>query len=423
MLRFLGPGRGSATAGAAARSSASAASACSGPGSDLADLAGGPRRRPGRLVVRPGEVVHRPVPDGRAAPAFDLGPQARRPGRGPRRVRADRHQRCPGLSIGELLPHDGAGGRQALPAPGDVDRRQRPLVERLLHADRPAAPADERRERQPGRRPTTAPSLGALVGRVAPARGGLPPSVTLPHRIFNTDGSVWPGQDAGFLGRAADPWLLNARLTPEGYRIQEIDLPADLDPARARPPDGPARRLPPRARRARPRPDGAGSSTTRPARRSTCSARPQARRAFRLDDEPEADPRPLRRDRRSARGSCWPAGWSRRGSGWSRSTGIAGPTSRRTTPAGTATSDESARLKDVLVPADRPGLLGPDRGPRPPRACSTRRWWSAWPSSAGAPGSTPTAAGTTGARSSRSPWPAAGSAAARSTARPTRSAA
>jgi hypothetical protein len=34
------------------------------------------------------------------------------------------------------------------------------------------------------------------------------------------------------LGRAADPWLLNARLSPEGYRIQEIDLPADLDPTR-----------------------------------------------------------------------------------------------------------------------------------------------------------------------------------------------
>ena len=62
--------------------------------------------------------------------------------------------------------------------------------------------------------------------------GAMPASVTLPHRIFNTDGSVWPGQDAGFLGRSADPWLLNASQTPEGYRVREIDLPADLDPAR-----------------------------------------------------------------------------------------------------------------------------------------------------------------------------------------------
>src|SRR5215213_10040769 len=37
--------------------------------------------------------------------------------------------------------------------------------------------------------PNDAPTLGALLGRIAPARGDLPPSVTLPHRIFNTDGS------------------------------------------------------------------------------------------------------------------------------------------------------------------------------------------------------------------------------------------
>jgi hypothetical protein len=78
--------------------------------------------------------------------------------------------------------------------------------------------------------PNDSPSMGALIGRVGSTHGGLPPSVTLPHRIFNTDGSVWPGQDAGSLGRSSDPWLLNARLTPEGYRVGEIDLPAELDP-------------------------------------------------------------------------------------------------------------------------------------------------------------------------------------------------
>jgi hypothetical protein len=80
--------------------------------------------------------------------------------------------------------------------------------------------------------PNNAPSLGGLFRRISPSRGGIPCSVTLPHRIFNTDGSVWPGQDAGFLGRSADPWLLNARLTPQGYTIQELDLPADLDQVR-----------------------------------------------------------------------------------------------------------------------------------------------------------------------------------------------
>lgn len=78
--------------------------------------------------------------------------------------------------------------------------------------------------------PNDSPVLGALLGRVGGgSRGGLPAAVTLPHRIFNTDGSVWPGQDAGWLGRSADPWLLNAKETPEGYNVQEIAIPADLD--------------------------------------------------------------------------------------------------------------------------------------------------------------------------------------------------
>src|SRR3954470_7047321 len=43
--------------------------------------------------------------------------------------------------------------------------------------------------------PNDFPSLGALAGRITSSRGSLPTSITLPHRIFNTDGSVWPGQD------------------------------------------------------------------------------------------------------------------------------------------------------------------------------------------------------------------------------------
>ena len=80
--------------------------------------------------------------------------------------------------------------------------------------------------------PNDAPSLGAVLRRIRTTHGGLPDSVTLPHRIFNTDGSIWPGQDAGFLGRTSDPWLLECRLGAHGYRIQEIDLPADIDHSR-----------------------------------------------------------------------------------------------------------------------------------------------------------------------------------------------
>jgi hypothetical protein len=52
--------------------------------------------------------------------------------------------------------------------------------------------------------------------------------VRLPNRIFNTDGSVWPGQDAGFLGRNADPWLLRCEPASPNYQIPEFHLAKDV---------------------------------------------------------------------------------------------------------------------------------------------------------------------------------------------------
>src|SRR5205823_66635 len=80
--------------------------------------------------------------------------------------------------------------------------------------------------------PNDAPVLGALVARLGPAHRGLPSSITLPHRIFNTDGSVWPGQDAGFLGRSADPWLLRCEPGSPQFRVPEFSLDVDVPPAR-----------------------------------------------------------------------------------------------------------------------------------------------------------------------------------------------
>ena len=80
--------------------------------------------------------------------------------------------------------------------------------------------------------PNDAPGLGAVLGRLIPSMGGLPRSVTLPHRVWNTDGSVWPGQDAGYLGRAVDPWLLHAQPAADGLLVDEIALSSGLTPER-----------------------------------------------------------------------------------------------------------------------------------------------------------------------------------------------
>jgi hypothetical protein len=71
--------------------------------------------------------------------------------------------------------------------------------------------------------PNNWPNLGATVRHLR-ADGTLPSAVRLPMRIFNTDGSVWPGQDAGFLGRNADPWLFNCEPAAEKFQVQEFTL-------------------------------------------------------------------------------------------------------------------------------------------------------------------------------------------------------
>ena len=136
--------------------------------------------------------------------------------------------------------------------------------------------------------PNDAPSLGAVLARVDRGHGALPPSLTLPHRIFNTDGSVWPGQDAGLLGRTFDPWLLNARLTPGGYRIQEIDLPAELDPGRLSRRQDLLDRFQ-RGLEAIDRRSPAGAFDEQARRAFDLLGSSQARRAFRLEDEPECN--------------------------------------------------------------------------------------------------------------------------------------
>jgi hypothetical protein len=81
--------------------------------------------------------------------------------------------------------------------------------------------------------PNNWPTVGAYVQSLRRSAGmGLPAAVRLPHRIFNTDGSVWPGQDAGLLGRATDPWLLRCEPASPEYRIPEFSLAVDVPVAR-----------------------------------------------------------------------------------------------------------------------------------------------------------------------------------------------
>jgi hypothetical protein len=75
--------------------------------------------------------------------------------------------------------------------------------------------------------PNDWPCLASLVQRLRPG-DGLPSTVRLPEHIWNTGGIVWPGQDAGFLGRTADPWLIHCDPNAADFHVPGLALPAEV---------------------------------------------------------------------------------------------------------------------------------------------------------------------------------------------------
>ncbi len=95
---------------------------------------------------------------------------------------------------------------------------------------RPHQPTNQENAR-PGA-PNDWPCMGAIVRHLRGDRAGLPASIAIPEHIWNTGNIPWPGQDAGWLGRTADPWLLPCEPTQRDFRIPSLTLPEELPPLR-----------------------------------------------------------------------------------------------------------------------------------------------------------------------------------------------
>lgn len=77
--------------------------------------------------------------------------------------------------------------------------------------------------------PNNWPCFGAVAGKLMGPRSALPPSITLPEIAANDPGDkTWPGQDAGFLGRPADPWILACDPAADDFTIPDLTLPDGL---------------------------------------------------------------------------------------------------------------------------------------------------------------------------------------------------
>lgn len=141
----------------------------------------------------------------------------------------------PGIFFSELMPKTARHADKLciLRAMSTDDNAHSSSAYYMLNG-RPHAPKNFENAK-PGA-PNDFPSLGSVVmatGRGRSSGNALPLSITLPQRVANTDGSVWPGQDAGFMGRANDPWLVNFDAKAANPQIAELQLDTGLEPARA----------------------------------------------------------------------------------------------------------------------------------------------------------------------------------------------
>ena len=81
--------------------------------------------------------------------------------------------------------------------------------------------------------PDDHPHLGSMYARSKGWRGGVPPFVTLPSlfRALPVTG-IWPGQNAGFLGRRFDPLVVHGDKQTAAFTMPTIELPPHMGDGR-----------------------------------------------------------------------------------------------------------------------------------------------------------------------------------------------
>jgi hypothetical protein len=140
--------------------------------------------------------------------------------------------RLPGLRVGELMPRvaDQADKCCVLRAVATDDNAHSSSGYWMLTGT-PHQPTNSENSK-PGA-PNDWPCLGAVVKHLRPG-GQLPATVTLPEHLWNTGGISWPGQNAGWLGRKADPWLLTCDPSRPNFQVPALGLPGEVPPLRFR---------------------------------------------------------------------------------------------------------------------------------------------------------------------------------------------
>ena len=76
--------------------------------------------------------------------------------------------------------------------------------------------------------PNRHPSFASIVRHQQSIINGIPSAIQLPRHIANDGEILWPGQDAGWLGRPADPWLIDCDPSAADFKIPDLQLQTDV---------------------------------------------------------------------------------------------------------------------------------------------------------------------------------------------------
>jgi hypothetical protein len=136
-----------------------------------------------------------------------------------------------GLSVGELMPRTARlTDRIAVLRAMATDDNAHSSSGYWMLTGRPHSPKNQENA-LPGA-PNDWPSMAAVVRHLKGDPTSLPGAIRLPEEIWNTGKIVWPGQDSGWLGAKADPWMITCDPNQPDFKVPDIALPITITPER-----------------------------------------------------------------------------------------------------------------------------------------------------------------------------------------------
>jgi len=139
----------------------------------------------------------------------------------------------PELRVGELMPRTSKLVDKIAVLRGmSTDDNAHSASGYWMLTGRPHEPTNS--ENAPHGPPNDDPCLAAMIRHLRGDTANMPGSIVVPEDIWNTGRIAWPGQDAGWLGRSADPWLIMCDPNANDFQVPALALQEDVSPRRVR---------------------------------------------------------------------------------------------------------------------------------------------------------------------------------------------